>query len=462
MMTISKLQTPELSVPYFSAAPAESWCLVGSNHSGLDSFCDLLAEQGAGCSFERFELPERMGTITFARQQALFEAELRRDETDFMDRLDPGTLVRSFLNDPERHRELIAACKMGGSLDKGYRQLSSGQARKLCLLAEITRGVDCLVVQNPYEGIDPANCRDLDAIFAELVGRGVTVVITVNNGADIPAWCSHLGVVREGLLQPLGPVEQALPQARALLAEEGTGFSVGVREMEAERQQPGQVVTPLLVRLVKGFAGYGEQQVFSGVNLTIAEGEHTLITGPNGCGKSTLVQLITGDHPHCYTNDLQVFGIQRGSGESIWELKRQMGLVSPDLHRNHTIPGNSLQVVVSGLFDSIGLYQQPSPAQLELARRWLGRVGLSDKARLPFRRLSYAEQRLLLIGRALIKVPRLLILDEPTQGLDQGTRKALLDLLAEIAAEELCTLLYVSHRQDEYRPFFRHQLVLGS
>ena len=213
-----------------------------------------------------------------------------------------------------------------------------------------------------------------------------------------------------------------------------------------------------LVTLRQGFARYGEVSVFSDLDLTINPGDHTLITGPNGCGKSTLLQLITGDHPLCYANDLTLFGRRRGSGESIWDLKRQMGIVSADLHRNHRVAGSALAIVLSGLFDSIGLYTRPSAAQQQLARRWLQRLGLGDRAERAFRQLSYGEQRLILLARALIKVPRLLILDEPTQGLDEANRVALLDFLSEIAKEELATILFVSHRPDEFRDFFSQQV----
>jgi molybdate transport system ATP-binding protein len=135
-----------------------------------------------------------------------------------------------------------------------------------------------------------------------------------------------------------------------------------------------------------------------------------------------------------------------------------MGIVSPDLHRNHRVSGSALAIVVSGLFESIGLYTQPSMEQQQLGRRWLARLGLETKAAVPFRQLSFGEQRLILLGRALIKAPPLLVLDEPTHGLDEGHRLALLAFLGRIADERLTTILYVSHRPDEYRDFFRQQV----
>jgi molybdate transport system ATP-binding protein len=184
------------------------------------------------------------------------------------------------------------------------------------------------------------------------------------------------------------------------------------------------------------------------------QGDHTLVTGPNGSGKSTLLQVITGDHPACYTNDLTIFGIRRGTGESIWDVKQHMGIMSSDLHRNFRVPGSVLSCILSGLFDSIGLYSQVTPAQKRLAFYWLERLGLKKAAATAFRDLAHADQRLVLIARALIKTPRLLVLDEPTQGLDEQNRAAILDFLADMAAEAKGTILYVSHREDEFRSFF--------
>jgi molybdate transport system ATP-binding protein len=164
--------------------------------------------------------------------------------------------------------------------------------------------------------------------------------------------------------------------------------------------------------------------------------------------------VITGDHPACYTCDLTLFGIRRGTGESIWDIKQHMGIVSPDLHRNFRVPGSVLACILSGLFDSIGLYQPVTETQEKKAMAWLSRLNMQSRASVPFRDLSYADQRLVLIARALIKGPELLILDEPTQGLDAPNRMAVLDFLAEVAKDGLGTILYVSHREDEGRSFF--------
>jgi molybdate transport system ATP-binding protein len=135
-----------------------------------------------------------------------------------------------------------------------------------------------------------------------------------------------------------------------------------------------------------------------------------------------------------------------------------MGIVSPALHREHYIPGNSLHIVVSGFFDSIGLYRKPSNQQWELARSWLRVLGFCALEKVPFRTLGYGEQRLLLIARALIKLPELLILDEPTHGLDDVNRVQLLDFLEKVVDRKISTIVYVSHRRDEFRSFFKQHI----
>lgn len=460
MLAIRDLDIPGLRIERFEARPGEAWCCIGGNRSGMDRLCDLLG--GAETRFRAglFRWPTDAGVVSFRRQQEIYEEELRRDDTDFLDRIDPGTPARAFLTDIEGHRELIERFALGDLLDRGYRQLSSGQARKLCLLAHLTRGAPCLMIESPFEGLDQASCRELDRVLAEAHRQGIGLLLFVGNTADIPAWCTHLAAFRDGTLVLQGPVAETREAVIQVVQRPTPLFRVRVEELRAERREADNgSAGASLVTLTRGFARYGEVEVFCDLDFTVNRGDHTLITGPNGCGKSTLLQLITGDHPLCYVNDLTVFGRRRGSGESIWDLKRHMGIVSADLHRNHRIAGSVLAIVVSGLFDTIGLYTRPTAEQQALARRWLLRLELAHRASVPFQRLGYGEQRLVLLARALIKVPRLLILDEPTQGLDEASRTALLDFLEAIAAEDLCTILYVSHRADEFRPFFTQRIA---
>ncbi len=461
-ITLEEYTADGCEVPCFRARGGQGWCIVGANGSGIDAFVDLAADQKCEGSWKTREFVGSVGYISFSSQQKLYEEELRNDDTDFMNRLDPGRLARDFIQNWEECTGLIAACNMLDAMDTGYRQLSSGQSRKLCLLSEISRGCSTLVMQNPYEGIDTQTRVEFDKLFSLLLNRGKLIIITVNTIDDIPTWATHGGLIQHGSLCLQGSIGSILPELENQLQAERL-FTATSKDIFPNREsgESNTGNTPL-IDLHKGFASYGGKAVFSDLDLTISPFQHTLITGPNGCGKSTLVQLITGDHPMCYQNDLWIFGRKRGTGESIWDIKRSMGIVSSELHRSHRIQGSALQVILSGLFDTIGLYTKPTQEQLSLARAWLDSVGMADHIRTPFRRLSYGEQRLLLIGRALIKKPRLLLLDEPTQGLDNANRMAILDFLEQAASEKLYTVLYISHREDEYRSFFMQHVQMSA
>ncbi len=426
----------------------EAWCIIGSNHSGMDDYFDTLCT-AAG---------RNTGIVSFKNQQAIYESELQKDETDFIDRIDPGTPAKHFIRDINRHTDLIEAFDMTVCLEKGYRQLSSGQSRKLLLLSEFTRGISRLLIQSPFEGLDQISTKELENALFHLYQQNIQIILFVQNISDIPSWCTHLGVMAEGQFVIHGSSKEVLAVIEQEFKKELPDFQADIQDLSPS--YPPAADKEELVCLTNGFAGYEGKNIFEGLSLTIRKGDHTLVTGPNGSGKSTLLHVITGDHPACYQNNLKLFGIQRGTGESIWELKKNMGIVSSDLHRNYVVPGNTLCCIISGLFDSIGVYQKFSTQDEQLAMNWLERLSLGQKAFLAFRDLSFAQQRLVLIARALIKVPKLLILDEPTQGLDELNRIAVLDFLEDISKKNISTILYVSHRQDEYRNFFVQRIQM--
>ena len=212
-----------------------------------------------------------------------------------------------------------------------------------------------------------------------------------------------------------------------------------------------------LVRLVGGHVAYGEQVVLDQLDFSVSAGQHTLIEGPNGSGKSTLLEMITGDHPQAYSNDLHLFGRRRGSGETVWDIKKNIGMVSTRLHRDYRVGGSVEEVLLSGLFDSIGVYQQPEPTDRARARAWLAWLELDLAPSAAFRELSFGQQRLVLIARAAIKVPPLVVMDEPTSGLDADNRLRVLDLVESLCTQQKSTVLMVTHRADE-RAFWQDRI----
>jgi len=457
-MRLARLHLDRLTIDNLDVQPGECWCFFGSGRSGINMFLELMEGRIKDPRAEILDLPDDAKVISFSAQQDIFEEELKNDDSDFMDQPDPGTLVRDFLPEDSLANPLIDAFDMRTTLTTGYRQLSSGQSRKLLLLQALLDGGTTIVIDSPYEGLDPSACKEVDRAFHQLCGKQLRILVLVRNVEDIPDWCGKLALFRNSVLTDQGPREAILPIAAQCTDTVTTIFHDNPL---ADTHPPSAEQLPHeLILLNDGFARYGEKDIFSGLDFSVVQGQHTLITGPNGCGKSTLLHIITGDNPKCYANDLTLFGKRRGTGESIWEIKRHMGIVSPEIHRNYRVPGSALQVVLSGLFDSIGLYTPVTSLQKKTAARWLAAIDMAEHVATPFRNLSYGDQRLVLIARALIKQPPLLVLDEPTQGLDNSARKALLDFLEAVSRGSSTTILYVSHRQDEYRSFFRQHIRL--
>jgi len=437
----------------------ETWCILGSNASGKGLLAALLTKEESPEYGEIINAPQHVRSVSFEDQQAVYELQLRNDDTDYLDRIDHGTTALDMLLqsgcEPTMVGPLAQKLKVDHILERGYKLLSSGEARKILLLKEILAEPDLLILDEPFAGLDADSRLELLGLTQNIVNAGQPLLFLVNRLDDIPACATHLGLLRNGQLICSGSVDQVLlrPELKQITAMDDSK----VPDLPAPLSETGASFDTL-VRLRNGKVQYGEIVQFHDFNWDLKSGEHTLITGPNGAGKSTLLQMISGDHPQCYSNDLQVFGYQRGSGESIWDIKKHIGIVSAALHRDYRAPGNAITTVVSGFYDSIGLYQHPTQTQKQLAMQWLEIMGLGALANSSFRQLSWGQQRLVLIARGLIKQPPLLILDEPTQGLDDLNRHLVLAFVGKLASLKRTTLLFVSHRDDEHLSVFTREV----
>ncbi len=440
----------------------EQWAVLGTNACGKSSLARLLTGECVPTSGELNTEGKRIEWVSLESQQALYERELYRDDTDFMDQLDTGTSVRQLLNEirpwSEISEQLCSQLNLQSLLERGYRLLSSGEGRRVMLARALLSKPDLLILDEPFEGLDKQSREDLKQAFSKLMANQQSLFFLVNQRDDMPSACTHLALMDKGEFLYTGAMPENLDDTwQHLIALRKQ--VVELPERQSEFQLPDWPEHQALVKLEQGFVQYDDTFQFKDLDWHLLPGQHTQILGQNGCGKSTLLGLITGDHPQCYRNQLNVLGFQRGQGESIWQIKKHLGYVSGSLHRDYRVSGNALTVVASGLTDSIGVYKALGDTEQALAKQWLMLVGLQSKANTAFKSLSMGEQRLILIARALIKQPPLLVLDEPTQGLDDFNRFYVLSIIEKILANGPTTLLFVSHRQDEQLGCIQQQLA---
>ena len=456
-MRLQDIKTDHLDISHWQLAPDQCWAVIGRNGSGKQLLANLLSGETPLENGEISHDFSRIAVLSFEKQQLLYERELKIDDSDFMDRLDPGTTVRELLGIKGDMPHELAFLNLGPLLDRGYRLLSSGEGRKTLLAQVLLQEPDFLILDEPYDSLDSQSRGELQDFFAHLLEKHSTqLLFLLNNQDEISDWHSHVAIMEKGEIIAQGERDSILDDnaIRSLLSFDPASLPAWPKDL------PGDVPANPLVRLHKGKVQYGDSIIFQDLDLEINRGEHTLLTGRNGSGKSTLLDLIAGDHPQCYGNDLEILGFKRGSGESIWEVKKQIGIVSPGLHRDHRVPGSALHITLGGFFDSIGLYDTPDSTQIDHARQWLALAGMAEKSATPFKQLSYGEQRLVLVARALVKQPALLILDEPTQGLDDVNRHRIMFFLEHLGSQQRTTIIMASHRQDEMLPLFCHHVKL--
>lgn len=338
-------------------------------------------------------------------------------------------------------------------LDKHIVLLSSGEMRKFQLTKALLGNPKVLILDNPFIGLD-ARTRDLlKELLQTLIAKThLQVILMLSREEEIPEFITHIVRV-EGLA--CGEKEAFINKS-VILNE--------VKELNAElgcnAQNDTKSELPEVIRLNKVSIRYGERTILKDLDWVVHQGEKWALTGDNGSGKSTLLSLICADNPQSYACDIALFGRKRGTGESIWEIKKHIGYVSPEMHRAYLKNLPSIDIVASGLHDSVGLYVRPRPEDKEVCERWMDTFGIGALKDRSFLQLSSGEQRLVLLARAFVKEPDLLILDEPLHGLDTHNRMKVKQIIGGYCNRPGKTMIMVSHYQEEFPECITHTLHL--
>jgi len=340
-------------------------------------------------------------------------------------------------------------------------QLSNGEMRKVLIARALLKRPRLLVLDNPFTGLDQEFRARLRHVIQALTQDETRVIVVTGRCDEVPPGITHVLMVEDGRVVAQGPRDALLP-ARPVGVPVEPHRPARLRLVAPERQeaQGGRREGRVLVRMEDVRVSYDGTKILDRVTWTVRKGENWALLGPNGSGKTTLLSLILGDNPQAYANGIVLFGRRRGSGESVWEIKHHIGWVSAELHLYYPGHLSCLDVVCSGFFDSVGLYRSPSPAQREAAREWLGRLGGLKWADLPFGAVSQGGQRVVLLARALVKRPLLLLLDEPCQGLDAANRERLLAVIDALEGRPGNGMIYVTHDPDELPRSITHVMRL--
>ena len=458
--------TKTLQLNTFVLNAGDSWAFVGSNGSGKSALARALAGELPLLKGERQCHFTRITRLSFEQLQKLVSDEWQRNNTDLLSPGEDDTgrttaeIIQAEVNDPARCSTLAQQFGITSLLDRRFKYLSTGETRKALLCQALMSEPELLILDEPFDGLDVASRQQLADLLASLHQTGYTLVLVLNRFDEIPDFVQFAGVLADCTLTESSEKADLLQQALiAQLAHSEQLDGITLPEPDEPSVSLALPTDDARIVLKDGVVSYNDRPILHGLSWQVKPGEHWQIVGPNGAGKSTLLSLITGDHPQGYSNDLTLFGRRRGSGETIWDIKKHIGYVSSSVHLDYRVSTTVRNVILSGFFDSIGIYQAVSDRQHKLAQRWLDILGMDKRtADAPFHSLSWGQQRLALIVRALVKHPTLLILDEPLQGLDPLNRQLIRRFVDILISEGETQLLFVSHHAEDAPTCITHRL----
>jgi molybdate transport system ATP-binding protein len=423
--------------------------IAGRNGSGKTLYVDQLRKQLASDKVRYIAFTDSYGVNVDGQ----YYLQLRWNQHD-IDHETPTVgelLQRAYLltgEDTAERRELqqhlYSLFHMDEFLDKYIITLSSGELRKFQLTKTLFSNPQLLIMDNPFIGLDAETRDQLRDLLKQLAEeRDMEIMLVMSKTDDIPDYVTDIKYFSE----PEEIPAHVLPKEKreAILSLPYTDDDYDCQHV---------------IDMKKVTIRYGERTILKDLDWTVKNGERWALSGQNGSGKSTLLSLVCADNPQSYACDITLFDRPRGSGESIWDIKKHIGYVSPEMHRSYKRNLPAIRIVASGLMDSIGLYAVPNAQDYDKCRWWLDMFGIGHLADKPFLQLSSGEQRLVLLARAFVKDPQLLILDEPLHGLDLWNRRLTKDIIETFCQRRGKTMIMVTHYQEELPNVITNSLYL--
>ncbi len=446
-----------------SLRKGEHLAVVGPNGAGKSLFVDILLGRyplGKG-SVEYDFSPSRSQRVyenvkyitfrdTYGSADANYCYQLRWNTHDQDDAIPTVRELLGEVSDEVLFNEIMQMFALTPLLDNRIVLLSSGELRKFQLAQALLASPRLLVIDNPFIGLDASTRELLCSVLARLSARGnLQIILVLSMLDDVPPFitsvlpvenmCVGDKVSREEYLSHLDIVYDvpAIKNAQhRVLSLPANTASDALRSSE-------------VVRLNNVSVKYDERVILKELDWVVEQGDVWALSGENGAGKSTLLSLVCADNLQSYACDISLFGRKRGTGESIWEIKKNIGYVSPEMHRSYLRNLPVIDIVASGLHDSIGLYVNTPASELAVCDWWLETFGISSLRNKSFLKISSGEQRLVLLARAFVKDPSLLILDEPLHGLDTYNRRMVRAVIEAFSRRHGKTMIFVTHYENE-------------
>lgn len=461
----------------FTLEEKEHIAIVGRNGAGKSMFVDIITGRhpafpnmvtyGFDAPYDNIKYISFRDTYggdndrTYFLQQRWNQMEIDEETPTVASKLEEAYQLAGS-DTPERRalqQHIYKLFHLESLLDKYIILLSSGELRKFKLASSLFTNPRVLIMDNPFIGLDAETRDQLKELLATLSEeRQLQIILVLSKSDEIPEFITHVVEVREMRVLPKITRETYLqsrpPFPTRLLSDKKAQeiLNMPTNQLAAASQE--------VIRFNNVSIRYGSRTILKDLTWTVNQGERWALSGQNGSGKSTLLSLVCADNPQRYACDISLFGHKRGFGNSIWDIKKHIGYVSPEMHRSYRQDIPAIRIVASGLQDTIGLYTKPKETEYAVCRQWMDIFGIGHLAERTFLKMSSGEQRLVLLARAFVKDPDLLILDEPLHGLDNYNRRLVNDVIETFCQRPGKTLIFVTHYQEELPSVIDHAITL--
>ncbi len=455
----------------FILRKGEHWAIIGKSGSGksvlLDAFAGkcsfphgeaqyplfdehISAHQSQEPLFNRYKLISQVSSrhhFTNLSNTTDLYYQQRFNSTDSEDSQTVHEYLRAIRSyGPSDHwdfQRVTEKLKLEHLVDKELIKLSNGETKRLLLAAALLRNPVLLLLDNPLTGLDVDTRVEFDELISEIASSGISIIMATSPG-EIPDAITHVAITGDGKIMQM--TRSAFKSERY---PDTSPHQIDTQELENLLSLTEIPDYRIIAGMENVTIRYGGKTILANVNWQILQGERWMLLGSNGAGKSTLLSLINGDNPQAFANRIILFDKPKGAGESIWDIKKKIGFVSPELFQYFPGESSCIQVIESGFYDTMGLFRRPAESKTNLCLRWMKLLQIESYEGILFKNVPVSVQRLCLLARALVKNPPLLIFDEPCQGMDMEQQARFKYLIDEICKRTKVSLIYVSHYEAE-------------